>query len=67
MHVSWWALAVVGVTLMVVAWSYTRRLREKIREQEQEIAHLKAQVEKEQEFSAQLISLMPGDEEEHSN
>lgn len=67
MHVSWWEIAVASVSLMVFAWSCTRHLRNTIREQKEEIARLRAQLEKEQEFSAQLISMMPGDEEEPSN
>lgn len=67
MHVAWWGIAALAVALMVVARGYTRHLRRRIRRQEEEIAHLKAQLEREQEFSAQLISLMPEDEEERSN
>jgi hypothetical protein len=67
MHFSWWEVALLVAAMIVVARGYTRHLRRKIRRHEDEIARLKAQLEREQEFSAQLISLMPEDEEERSN
>jgi hypothetical protein len=57
-----WAISVGLVILIVsVAYGYGRYRTAAL---EKEIARLKAQIEHEKEFSDQLISLMPQDEEE---
>jgi hypothetical protein len=61
MFLPWWGFAIGALVVIAVAYGYgcykTARL-------EKEIARLKTQLEHEQEFSNELISLMPEDKEE---
>jgi hypothetical protein len=61
MFVPWWGFLVAAVILVAVAYGHGRYRRARF---EKEVARLKAQVEREQEFSNELISLMPEDKEE---
>lgn len=61
MFVPWWGFAIGVVVTVAVAYGYGRY---RIVALEKEIARLKAQLEHEQEFSNELISLMPEDKEE---
>jgi hypothetical protein len=61
MFVPWWGFATGLVVLVAVAYAYGRYRTARL---ETEIARLKAQLEREQDFSNQLISLMPEDKEE---
>jgi hypothetical protein len=61
MFVPWWGFAIGVLVILAVAYGYGRYRTAAL---EKEIARLKAQLEHEQEFSNELISLMPEDEEE---
>jgi hypothetical protein len=61
MYVPWWGFAIALVVIVAAAHSYGRYRTASL---EKEIARLKAQLEHEQEFSNELISLMPEDKEE---
>jgi hypothetical protein len=61
MFVAWWGFAGGVVLIVGVAYGYGRYRTAAL---EKENARLKAQLEREKEFSDQLISLMPQDEEE---
>ncbi|HKV05210.1 MAG TPA: hypothetical protein VJO53_08910 [Candidatus Acidoferrales bacterium] len=64
MFVPWWAIAIALVAIAAAARGYSLRRAARL---EKEIARLRAQLTHEQEFSAQLISLMPEDTEEEPN
>jgi hypothetical protein len=61
MFVPWWGFTAGVVLIVVVAYGYGRYRTAGL---EREIARLRAQLEHEQEFSNELISLMPEDKEE---
>jgi Na+/melibiose symporter-like transporter len=61
MFVAWAAIGIAVILTAAVCYALNRRMSARL---EKEIARLKAQLEREQEFSNQLISLMPQDEEE---
>lgn len=61
MFVPWWGFLIAVVFLIAVAYGHGRYRTARL---EKELARLKAQVEREQEFSNELISLMPEDKEE---
>jgi hypothetical protein len=61
MLIEWAAIGTAVVVTAAVSYIYSRRRTARL---EEEVACLKAQLEREQEFSNQLISLMPEDEEE---
>jgi cell division protein FtsL len=61
MFVPWWVSLIAVALVISVAYLYNRLRTLRLRK---EIARLKSQVEREQEFSNQLISLMPEDREE---
>jgi hypothetical protein len=61
MFIPWWEFLIAVVIVVAVAHAYGRHRTARL---EKELARLKAQVEHEQEFSNQLISLMPEDKEE---
>ncbi len=58
MFVPWWAIVLAAVAMIAGAYAYTRYQTNKLRK---EIARLKEQLEREQQFSTELISLMPED------
>jgi hypothetical protein len=61
MFVPWWGFLIGAVIVVAAAYGYARYQTARL---EKEVARLKAQVEREQEFSNELISLMPEDKEE---
>jgi hypothetical protein len=61
MFVPWWGFAIGVLVIPAVAYGYGRYRTTAL---EMEITRLKAQLEHEQEFSNELISLMPEDKEE---
>ena len=61
MFVPSWGFAIGVVVLAAAAYGFGRYRTAML---EKEIARLKAQLEHEQEFSNELISLMPEDKEE---
>jgi hypothetical protein len=61
MFVAWAAIGIAVILTAAVCYALNQRRAARL---EAEIARLKAQLEREQEFSNQLISLMPQDEEE---
>ncbi len=61
MFVAWAEIAIAVILTAAVTYGYCRYRTARL---EKEIARLKAQLEREQEFSNQLIALMPEDEEE---
>ena len=61
MFVAWAAIGIAVILTAAVCYALNRHKSARL---EKEIARLKAQLEREQEFSNQLISLMPQDEEE---
>ena len=61
MFVAWAAIGIAVILTAAVCYVLNHRRAARL---EVEIARLKAQLEREQEFSNQLISLMPQDEEE---
>jgi hypothetical protein len=61
MFVPWWGFAIGVLVILAAAYGYGRHRTTAL---EKEIARLKAQLEHEQEFSNELISLMPEDKEE---
>jgi hypothetical protein len=61
MFVPWWGFLIAVVFVIAAAYGHGRYRTARL---EKELARLKAQVEREQEFSNELISLMPEDKEE---
>jgi hypothetical protein len=61
MFVPWWGFLIAIVVVLAVAYGYGRYRTARL---EKEVTRLKAQVERELEFSNELISLMPEDKEE---
>jgi hypothetical protein len=61
MFVPWWGFLIAVIILVAVAHGHERYRTARL---EKELARLKSQVEREQEFSNELISLMPEDKEE---